>query len=154
MREGRSPAQIGKKGKSNPRWIVGGTLCFLLNQWGLLCAWECATVHVHDTHFHPLIGPCDGPRMVWAATGCHAKTGDPATRKVCPRGTWNTRMLEEPVLSMLTTVFQSKKVGHRVWADFRARLASLMAAFNILARWSMEVDEHNMVRLSIAALSL
>jgi hypothetical protein len=41
-----------------------------------------------------------------------------------------------------------------VWAYFRARLAAMMAAFNILARWGMEVDEHNMVRLSIAAFSL
>ena len=29
MREGRSPAQIGKKGQSNHRWIVGGKLCFI-----------------------------------------------------------------------------------------------------------------------------
>ena len=29
IREGRSPKQIGKKGKSNHRWIVGGKLCFL-----------------------------------------------------------------------------------------------------------------------------
>jgi hypothetical protein len=27
-------------------------------------------------------------------------------------------MLVETVLSMLTTVFHSKKVGHRVWATF------------------------------------
>ena len=32
MREGRSPAQIGKKGKRNHRWIVGGKPCFILNQ--------------------------------------------------------------------------------------------------------------------------
>jgi hypothetical protein len=31
MREGRSPNQIGKKGKSNHRWIVGGKLAFVLN---------------------------------------------------------------------------------------------------------------------------
>lgn len=35
--EGRSDEQIGKKGKSRPegtrRWIVGGKLCFVLNQW-------------------------------------------------------------------------------------------------------------------------
>jgi hypothetical protein len=55
---------------------------------------------------------------------------------------------------MLTTVFQSKKVGHRVWTYFRARIASTMAAFHILARWGMEVDAHNMVRLSIAAFGL
>jgi hypothetical protein len=53
MREGRSPAQIGKKGKRNHRWIVGGTRCFILHQWGLVCAWDCATANVHDTPFHP-----------------------------------------------------------------------------------------------------
>lgn len=154
MREGRSPAQMGKKGKRNHRWIVGGTFCFILNQWGLICAWDCATANVHDTHFHPLMAQFDGQMMVLADTGFHAKTGDPANMKVCPRGTWNTRMLVETVLSMLTTVFHSKKVGHRVWAYCRARIASTMAAFNILARWGMEVDEHDMVRLAIAEFSL
>jgi len=32
IREGRSPQQIGRKGLSNHRWIVGGKLCLLLNQ--------------------------------------------------------------------------------------------------------------------------
>src|SRR5262249_28221907 len=36
MRAGRSPQQIGRKGLSNHRWMVGGTLCLLLNQWGLI----------------------------------------------------------------------------------------------------------------------
>ena len=60
MREGRSPAQIGKKGKRNHRWIVGGKLCFILNQWGLICAWDCATANVHDTHFHSHSAPFSG----------------------------------------------------------------------------------------------
>ena len=34
MREGRSPQQIGRKGLSNHRWIVGGKLCLLRKQWG------------------------------------------------------------------------------------------------------------------------
>jgi hypothetical protein len=63
MREGRSPAQMGKKGKRNHRWIVGGKLCFILNQWGLICAWDCATANVHDTHFQPLVAQWDG-RMI------------------------------------------------------------------------------------------
>ena len=46
MREGRSPQQIGRKGLSNHRWIVGGTLCLLLNQWGLIVGWACATANV------------------------------------------------------------------------------------------------------------
>ena len=92
--------------------------------------------------------------IVLTDTGFHAAGGDPANMKVCPRGSWNTRMLVETVLSMLTTVFHSKKVGHRVWAYFRARVAWTMAAFNLLAQWGMEVDEQNMVRLSIAEFSL
>ena len=38
VREGRSPAQIGRKGYSNRRWIVGGKLCLLLNKFGLVVA--------------------------------------------------------------------------------------------------------------------
>ena len=154
MREGRSPAQIGKKGYSNHRWIVGGKLCFILNQWGLICAWDCAPANVHDTHFQSLIAQFDGQMIVLTDTGFHAKTGDPGNMKVCPRGTWNTRMLVETVLSMLTTVFHSKKMGHRVWAYFRARVAWTMAVFNLLARWGMEIDEHDMIRLSIAEFGL
>jgi hypothetical protein len=153
-REGRSPAQIGKKGQSHHRWIVGGKRCFLLNQGGLLCAWDCATANVHDTHFHPLMAQFCDQMMVLTAPGVHAKTGDPTNMKGCPRGTWNTRMLVETVLSMLTTIFHSKKVGHRMWAYFRARIAWTMAAFNLLARWGMVVDDHDMVHLSIAAFSL
>jgi hypothetical protein len=34
MREGRSPQQIGRKGLSTHRWIVGGKLCLVVNQSG------------------------------------------------------------------------------------------------------------------------
>ncbi len=40
MREGRSPQQIGRKGLSNHRWIVGGKLCLLVNQYGLVVGWD------------------------------------------------------------------------------------------------------------------
>ena len=51
IREGRSPQQIGRKGLSNHRWIVGGKLCLLLNQWGLIVGWACATANVADNTF-------------------------------------------------------------------------------------------------------
>src|SRR5258708_22651074 len=51
MREGRSPQQIGRKGLSNHRWIVGGKLCLLLTQWGLIVGWACATANVADNTF-------------------------------------------------------------------------------------------------------
>ena len=53
MREGRSPQQIGRKGLSNHRWIVGGKLCLLLNQWGLIVGWACATANAADNTFQP-----------------------------------------------------------------------------------------------------
>ena len=40
-------------------------------------------------------------------------------------------MLVETVLSMLTLVCHLKKVMHRGWAYFQARLAFTMAAFNV-----------------------
>jgi hypothetical protein len=39
IREGRSPAQLGRKGKSNHRWIIGGKLCLLVTQFGLVAGW-------------------------------------------------------------------------------------------------------------------
>jgi hypothetical membrane protein len=88
-------------------------------------------------------------------TGFHSKVGDPANMKVCPRGTWNVRMIVEGVLSMLTTVCHFKKVGHRVWAYFQARLAFTMALFNILVQWrGLRPDETGFVHLSIAEFSL
>ena len=55
MREGRSPQQIGRKGLSNHRWIVGGKLCLVLNQWGLIVTWACATANVADNTFGSLV---------------------------------------------------------------------------------------------------
>jgi hypothetical protein len=47
-REGRSERQIGRKGLSNRRWIVGGKLAVLLNHLGLVVSWDCATAKVYD----------------------------------------------------------------------------------------------------------
>src|SRR5436190_18735559 len=55
MREGRSPQQMGRKGLSHHRWIVGGKLCLVLNQWGLVVGWECATANVAENTFQWLI---------------------------------------------------------------------------------------------------
>src|SRR5262249_35045556 len=54
IREGRSPQQMGRKGLSNHRWMVGGTLCLLLNQDGLGVGWDCATANVPDGTFQPI----------------------------------------------------------------------------------------------------
>jgi hypothetical protein len=155
MREGRTAHQIGKKGVSNHRWIVGGKLCLLLNKLGLVVDWECHTANVSDTRFQPLIKRYEDKMIVCSDTGFHAKTGDPQNLKVCPRGTWNSRMIIETVLSMLTLCNHFKKVMHRVWRYFQMRLGWTMAAFNILTQWhGLEPDEDGIVHLSIAEFSL
>jgi hypothetical protein len=73
--------------------------------------------------------------IVLSDTGFHAAEGDPSNLKLCQRGEWQDRMLVETVLSMLTLVCHLKKVMHRGWAYFQARLAFAMAAFNVLVQW-------------------
>ena len=154
-RQGRSDRQIGKKGLSNHRWMVGGKLCFILNQLGLVCGWTCNTANVHDTTFHPLIRLFEDEMIILSDHGFFSKAGNPRNLKVCQRGTWNVRIIIETVLSMLTTICHFKHIGHRVWAYFQARLAFTLAAFNILAQWDgLNPDNQGYVYLSIAEFSL
>src|SRR3989441_2682400 len=74
MREGRSPQQIGRKGLSNHRWIVGGKLCLLLNQYGLVVAWACATANTADNTFQWLIRQWEERMIILSDTGFHALT--------------------------------------------------------------------------------
>ena len=155
MREGRSPQQIGRKGLSNHRWIVGGKLCLLLNQWGLVVAWECATANVAENTFQRLIRPCEEQMIVLSDTGFHAAEGDPRNLKVCQRGEWQDRMLVETVLSMLTVVCHCKRVMHRVGASFHARRAYTMAAFKVLVQWhGFQPYASGFVPLSMAEFGL
>jgi hypothetical protein len=58
-------------------------------------------------------------------------------------------------LSMLTPVCHFKKVMHRVWASFHARLAFTMAAYNVLVQWyGLVPHASGFVPLSIAEFSL
>jgi len=155
IREGRSPHQIGRKGLSNHRWIVGGKLCLVLNQWGLVVAWACATANVADNTFQWLIRQFEERMIVLSDTAFHAAEGDPSTLKLCQRDEWQDRMLVETVLSMLTLVCHCKKVMHRVWASFHARLAFTMAAFNVLVQWhGLLPNASGFVPLSMAEFSL
>jgi len=155
MREGRSPQQIGRKGLSNHRWMVGGTRCLLRNQWGLIVGWACATAHVAENTFQWLMRPFDGRMIVLSDTALHATEGDPSTLTLCQRGAWQDRLLVETVLSMLTLVCHCKKVMHRVWTSFHARLAFTMAACNVLVQWhGLQPNASGFVPLSIAEFSL
>jgi hypothetical protein len=155
MREGRSPHQIGRKGLLNPRWIVGGKLCLLLNQWGSIVGWACATANVTDNTFQWLVCQCEDQMIVLSDTAFHAAEGDPTNLKLYRRGEWEERILVETVLSMLTLVCHLKKVMHRGWAYFQARLAFTMVAFNVLVQWhGFQPNAPDFVPLSIAEFSL
>ena len=101
VREGRSEPQIGKKGLSNKRWIVGGKLCLLLNHLGLVVNWDFGTANVYDAYFQPLITKVMETMLVLADSHFHAAQGDPPNLKICPKGVWNERMVIETVLYML-----------------------------------------------------
>jgi len=132
VRQGRSTQQIGRKGLSNKRWIVGGKLGFVLNRDGRVCAWDCHTANVHDQHFRHLIEPFDQQMIVLTDSGFHGAEGDPANMKVCPPRTWGCRMLIETVLSMLTTICDIKRMRHRAWKYLRMHVAWTMAALNLM----------------------
>jgi hypothetical protein len=155
MRAGRSPQQIGRQGLSNHRWIVGGKLCLLLNQYGLVVAWTCDTAQVADNTLQGRIRQCEERMIILSDTGCQAAEGDPRNLKLCQRGEWEERLLVETVLSMLTLVCHFKKVMHRVGAYFQARLAFTMAAFNVLVQWhGLRPNAAGFVPLSMAEFSL
>ena len=111
---------------------MGGKLCLLLNQLGLVVGWDCAGATAPDTAFHPLIATYEEERIVLSDAAFHAREGDPTNLKLCDRGLWNTRMLVETVLSMIHGVCHLKKVAHRMWAVLQTRLAFTLATFNLV----------------------
>lgn len=155
IREGRSSRQIGRKGISNHRWIVGYKLCLLVNRWGGIVGWLRAPAPVHDTLFHPLIRAFQDRMLILGDSSFHARKGDPPNLKICPRGTWNDRMLVETVFSMLTLICHTKKMMHRVVDYLETRLAFTVAAFNVLIQWDgLESKANGFIPLSIAQFSL
>ncbi|MEJ5250196.1 MAG: hypothetical protein WHS90_20720 [Caldilinea sp.] len=104
---------------------------------------------------HPLLRSFEEKMFILVDHGFFSQTENPANMKVCKRGSWNVRMMAETVLSMLTTVCHFKRLRHRVWEYFKARLAFTMAAFNLLVQWhGLHPDENGFIRLSIAEFSL
>jgi hypothetical protein len=155
-REGRTAGQVGRKGLSNQRWIVGGKLGFVLNNLGLVVDWAVDTANVYDgTAFQELVNRHEPYMALFADAGFAKQDWQPDNLRLCQRGEWNNRMIVETVLSMLTLVCHFKKVMHRVWAYFESRVAYTMALFNLLVQWEgIQLDEAGCVHFSIAEFSL
>ena len=156
IREGRSDKQIGKKGKSNKRWIVGGKLCYVLNHLGLIVSWACDTANVYDgSAFQGLVDDLADEMVIFSDMGFEKQDWHPTNLRLCKRGEWNVRMVVETVLSMLTYICDFKHSRHKVWDYFKTKVGFTMALFNILVQWhGFQSDENGFVPLSIAEFSL
>jgi len=121
----------------------------------LVVGWACATANVADHTFQWLIRQFEERMIVLSDTAFHAAEGDPTNLTLCQRGAWQDCLLVETVLSMLTVVCHCKKVMHRGWEYFQARLACTMAVFNVLVQWQgFQPHASGFVPLSMAELSL
>jgi len=135
-REARSQQPLGKKGKSNRRWMVGVKLCWLVNNRGEVVAWDWDTANVHDQRFRPLAHQFDGDTITLCDRG-FVKVGEAAKNlKVCAVKTWSERMIIETVFSLLTRVFHLKNLFHRTPQHLAAHFAYVAATFNLLLNWS------------------
>ncbi len=154
-REDRSEWQIGRKGLSNHRWIVGAKLGYVVNHYGRVVAWDYAAANAPDNAFRDLVADFADEMVVLTDNAFHSKDGDPSNQKACKRGTWNVRMVVETILSLLPNVCRLKKASQRTWKGLHARLAYTMALFNILVMWDgIPVDEDGIIHLSIAGFVL
>jgi hypothetical protein len=133
-REGRSAQQIGKKGKSNGRWIVGVKLAWLITDRGEVVDWAYLPANEADNAFRPLATGYDGETIALSDLGFREKDAPQHNLKYCERGSWNERFTIETNLSWVTELFHSKKLYHRVTAHLEARLGYLAALINCLLR--------------------
>jgi hypothetical protein len=155
IRQGRSPQQIGKKNKDKGRWSIGVKLCWLVNSFGQVVGWQWATMNRPDQDFHPLLAAQQDNTIVLADLGFRCKEGIPANLKLCPKGTWNERMVVETIFSMLTVICKAKKMHHRVHDYLEARLAYTAAMFNVLLTLFHQLHpDADPAKLSIAEFSL
>jgi len=137
-REGRSKQQIGKKGKSNGRWIVGIKLAWLINEAGEVVDWTWATANEPDNVFRPLATGYDGETIALADQGFREKDAPTQNIQCCARGTWNERFTIETNLSWVAELFHAKKLYQRVKEHLEAHLWYLAALINCLLR----ITEH------------
>lgn len=133
-REGRSDQQIGRKGISNGRWIVGIKVAWLINNAGEVVDWSWDTAEAPDNVFRPLATGHDGMTITLCDNGFREKEAPQQNLKYCERGTWNDRFTIETNLSWVTELFHAKKLYHRVTAHLTARLRSLAALINCLLK--------------------
>ena len=132
VREGRSQQQVGKKGKSNRRWIVGIKICWLVNDRGEVVAWDWNTANTHDQHFRHIAHQFDEVTIALSDFGFKKAGEDARNLKFCEHKTWSERMLIETMFSLVTRVCRLKHLPQRTTLYLETHLAFVSALFNLL----------------------
>ena len=133
-REGRSTRQIGKKGVSNGRWIVGIKLAWLINNRGEVVDWAWDSADAPDNVFRDFALRYNEQTITLTDLGLREHGAPPSNLKHCRRGSWNERYAIETDYSWLTELFAAKKLYHRVSKHLMAHLRYLAALMNCLLR--------------------
>jgi len=130
IREGRSASQIGKKGLSNHRWIVGVKMCWLITPEGRVIDWGWETANNHDQVFRDIPALWNEQTTILTDNGFRKRGEEMANLRFCQHGERNDRMVVERVFSMITVVNHFKKIFHRAEPYLQARFGYLAAMFN------------------------
>ena len=155
IRQGRSSQQVGGKSKDKGRWTVGIRLCWILNDYGQVVDWAAAPLNTADKNFHPMIAQLEERSIVLADLGFRSVDNLPTNLKLCPKGTWNERMVVETALSMVTVICDLKRIHNRASFHIQAHLASATALFNVLLALFHQLNPTaDPYQMSIAEFSL
>ncbi len=131
-REGRSDQQIGKKGISNGRWIVGIKLAWLISHRGEVISWAWDSADAPDNVFVDLAFPYKDKSIALADHGFRVRQAPPSNIKICKRGSWNERYTIGTNFAWSTNRFSSKKLYHRKQDHLWAHLSYMAALVNCL----------------------
>lgn len=131
-REGRSKEQVGKKGKSNGRWIIGVKLGWLVNNDGKVVTWQWDTANVSDREFRDLALAYNGETITLCDFGFREKDAPHENMQFCPKGSWSERFGIETDFSWICLRFNCKKMYHRKRKYIDARLGYMSALMNCL----------------------
>lgn len=131
-REGRSARQVGKKGKSNGRWIIGVKRGWLINNAGKVVTWQWDTANVSDREFRDLALAYNHETIVLCDYGFREQDASQENMLFCAKGTWNERYLVETDFSWACVRCNSKKIYHCTTRFIDARLGYLAALINCL----------------------
>jgi hypothetical protein len=131
-REGRSPNQLGKKGKSNGRWIVGIKLAWLVNNLGEVVDWSWDTANEPDNLFRETATHYNEETITLSDLGFRKQDTPQENLKYCEKGTWNERYQIETDFSFIEGTCHSKKLYHREEKHLEGRLGHMAALLNVL----------------------